>query len=76
MEELRSTNWQLQNSHVEKYSKGNTIIILEEIKVEELRSTNWQLQNSHVEKYSKVNNIIITMYGARWVLDLSGGTTL
>ena len=41
-----------------------------------LRSTNQQLQNSHGDvKYSignTVNNILITMYGVRWVQDLSG----
>ena len=40
-----------------------------------LRSTNWQLQNSHGGvKYSTgdtVNNNV-TIYGARWVLDLLG----
>ena len=46
-------------------------------KVKGLRSTDWELQNSHGDvKYSLgniVNNIVITMYGARWVLDLFGG---
>ena len=44
-------------------------------KVEGLRSRNWYLQNSYRSiKYSTGNtvNIVITMYGIRWVLDLSG----
>ena len=40
-----------------------------------LRSTNRKLQNSHRDvKYSTgniINDIVITMYGARWVLELS-----
>ena len=43
-----------------------------------LRSTNWQLQNSYGDvKHSIgniVNDIVITMYGVRWVLDLSQGS--
>ena len=42
-----------------------------------LRSINWELQNSHRDvKYSTgnvVNNIVITMSGARWILEISGG---
>ena len=42
------------------------------------RSTNWELQNSHGDvKYSIghiVTNIEITMYGARWVLEILVGT--
>ena len=45
-------------------------------KMKGLRSTNWQLPNSHKDvKDSKgniVKNIVITMYGVRWVPDLSG----
>ena len=45
-------------------------------KVKGLKSTNWQLQNSHRDvKYSIgniANNIVITVYGVRWVLELSG----
>ena len=45
-------------------------------KMKELRSTNRQLQNSHGDvKYSienSVDNILITLYGVRWVEDLSG----
>ena len=43
-------------------------------KVKRLRSTDWWLQNSHRNvKYNSgniVNNAVISMYGARWVLDL------
>ena len=46
--------------------------------VKGLRSTNWQLQSSHGDvNYSVgniVNNIVVTMYGARWILEISGGT--
>ena len=46
-------------------------------KVKGLRNTNWQLQNSHEDvKYSIgniVNNVVITMYGARWELEIPGG---
>lgn len=45
-------------------------------RVKGLRSTHCQLQNSHGDvKYSAgtiVNNIIMTMYSARWVLELLG----
>ena len=41
-----------------------------------LESTNWQLQNGHRDvKYSTgniVDNIVITVYGARWLLNLRG----
>ena len=44
-------------------------------KVKGLRRTNWQLQNSHRDvNYSienVVNNTVITVYGARWVLEIS-----
>ena len=47
-----------------------------EKKVKGLRRTNWKLQNSHRDvKHSTgntVNNIVVTMYGARWVLEISG----
>lgn len=40
------------------------------------RRANWRLQNSHRTVKNSlgnvVNNIVITMYSARWVLDLSG----
>ena len=40
-----------------------------------LRGTNWQLQNSHWDADFSMENIVssivITMYGVRWVLDLS-----
>ena len=43
-----------------------------------LRSTNWQSQSFCEDvKYSIgniVNNIVTTMYGARWVVEISGGT--
>ena len=43
-----------------------------------LRSTNWQLQNIHGDvKYSIgniVSNIVMTVYGARWVLEISEDT--
>ena len=43
-----------------------------------LRGTNWWLHSSQGDvKFSienMVSNIVITMYGARRVLDLSGGT--
>ena len=46
--------------------------------VKGLRSTNWLLQNNHRDvRYSignVVNNTVITMYGATWLLDLSGGS--
>lgn len=44
-------------------------------KGKEVEYTNWYLQNSHRDvKYSIWNtaNIIVTMYGAKWVLDLLG----
>ena len=47
-------------------------------KVKEIRSKNWYVQNRHGEvKYNgrnMANNIVITMYGARWVLEILGGT--
>ena len=47
-------------------------------KDEGLRSTDWQLQKRHGDvKYSPenvVNIVAITTYGARWVLEISGGT--
>ena len=43
-------------------------------KVKGLRSTNWWLQNSHGNvgygMENTVKNIVITMYGARWVLEI------
>ena len=43
-----------------------------------LKSTDWWLQNGHRDaKYSignVVNDIVITMYGACWGLEISGGT--
>ena len=46
-------------------------------KVKGLRSTGWHLQSSHGDvKYSIgniINNIVITMYGARWLLEISRG---
>ena len=43
-----------------------------------LRSTNWWLQNSprdvKLSTGNVVNNIVITMCGARWALEISGGT--
>ena len=43
-----------------------------------LKSTNWQLQNSHRDvKYSRGNSVkttVITMYNAKWVLEILGGT--
>ena len=46
--------------------------------MKDLRRTECLLQNSHGDvKYSVgdvVDNIVITMYGARWVLKISGGT--
>lgn len=45
-------------------------------RVKGLKSTHWQSQNSQGDvKYgtgNRVDNIEITMYGARWVLDLWG----
>ena len=45
-------------------------------KVKKLKGTNQQLQNGHrVVKYSirnMVNDIVITVYGARWVLEILG----
>ena len=45
-------------------------------KVERLRNTNGYLQSSHRDvRYSRgniFNNIVMTMYGARWVLEISG----
>lgn len=45
-------------------------------KVRKFKGTNWQLQNGHrVVKYSTgntVNDILITVYGARWILEISG----
>ena len=45
-----------------------------------LRSTDWQLSSSHGGvKHSIgniVNGILVTMYGARWLLEISRGTTL
>ena len=47
-------------------------------KVEGWRSTDWYLQNSHGDaKHSMgyiVNNAVKTVHGARWVLQISGGT--
>ena len=46
------------------------------IEAKEQRSSNWWLQNGHGDvKYSIVtivNNTVITMYGARWVLEILG----
>ena len=43
-----------------------------------LRCTSWQLQNSLKDvKYgieNTVSDIVITLYGARWVRDLPGGS--
>ena len=40
-----------------------------------LRSTDWQLQNSQGDVPGNiVNNIVVTVYGARRVLDLPGGS--
>ena len=48
--------------------------------VKGLRSPDWQLQNSCVDlKYTIeniVNNNVISMYGARWVLEILGGDAL
>ena len=48
--------------------------------VKGLRSTNWQLKNSHRDvKYdieNITNNFVKTMYGAKWVVELSGGGRL
>ena len=44
-------------------------------KMKELKRANWQLQNSHRDvKYSIGNTVNnrITMYGARWVLEILG----
>ena len=45
-------------------------------KVKGFTSTNWQWQNSHGDVKHGMGNAVshsaITMYGARWVLDLSG----
>ena len=45
--------------------------------VKRLRSTRWQLQNSHRDvKYdieNITNNFVKTMYGAKWVVEISGG---
>ena len=47
--------------------------------VDGLSSVNWQLQNSHgvgdgdYRIGNTVNNIVITMYGAKWVPEASGG---
>ena len=45
-------------------------------KVKGFRSINWQFQNSDgnikCNVTNIVNNIAITMYGARWVLEISG----
>ena len=45
-------------------------------KLNRLRISKWLSQNSHRDvKFSTgnaVNNIVINMYGASWVLDLSG----
>ena len=49
-----------------------------ENKVKGLKSTNWQLQNSQRdEKYNIrniVSNSVIILIGARWVLELLGGS--
>ena len=46
-------------------------------KAKGLRSTDWRLQNSHGDaKYSTgntVSNTVITVYCARWALNLSRG---
>ena len=42
-----------------------------------LRSTNWKLQNSPGDVKHSIGNIVntvITTYGARWVLEIQGGT--
>ena len=40
--------------------------------------TNWSLQNSHGHVKNSIenvgNNIVIIMYGAGWVLEISGGS--
>ena len=46
-------------------------------KMKRLRSTHWQSQNSYGDVKYSIGNIvtnIIIVYGARWVLDLSGGS--
>ena len=47
-------------------------------KGKELRSTDWSLQYSHgYVNYSIgniISNIVVTMYGAKWVLEILGGT--
>ena len=49
-------------------------------KGEGIKSTNWLLPNSHRDiKYSLGNvdnNVVMTMCGARWALEISGGQTL
>ena len=48
-------------------------------KMKDLRNTDWEFQSCHGDvRYSTgniVNNTEITRYGARWVLEISGGTT-
>lgn len=45
-----------------------------------LTSTDWQLRNNHGDVNYSVGNIdddiVITMYGARWILEISGGTLM
>ena len=47
-------------------------------RVERFRNTNRYLHNSHGDiKHSRgnrVSNIVITVYGARWVLEILGGS--
>ena len=46
-------------------------------KMKDLRNTDWEFQSCHGDvRYSTgniVNNTEITRYGARWVLEISGG---
>lgn len=46
-------------------------------KEKRLRSTNWKLHNSHWDVKDSIgntaNNIVITLYGARWILEIWGG---
>ena len=70
----------VNNKVMEYHLKKNSLTIYVPLcwvkKVKGLRSTNWWLQNSHEDIKCSigniVNNIVIAMYGARWVLELSG----
>ena len=47
-------------------------------KTKALRGADWHLQNSHggvtYSTENRVNNVVITVYSARWVLEIAGGT--